>query len=368
MRPIAALEPLTRIKWERLRDDTSQATAYVATPSADCNTALGLIEAGRVELVIFRGMERVWEGPVTHITYQGASVEVTARDVTHYINRTIMRGEYDNRYPRVVKVLDRLKRILPAELARKEALDPPINVVPHLTFTYATDAEEDAKTAAHTLPYEMTVFEHMDALAARGGIDYTTVGRRIIFNDVHHPLGQGPALSQDDFIGGDLAITQYGMELTTLVAMTDGKGHYGLAGANNDTGIDDYYGEWEVVFQAYDENAGTGDTDDPEYEVDVSELKSQAQRAYVQGKRPPLVVRVPDNTRVNPKGVLTVADLVPGMWFPLSATIAGRTLSQMQKLDNMSVEETAKGGEVIKVTLSAAPIAGVDKDLELGDE
>lgn len=345
-RKIGDLDPISRVKWERRRDDPSTASVYIASPGIECQKVLGLVEAGRVELVIFRGTERVWEGPVMRVAYQGASVEVEARDVMVYLVRTIMRHEYDNRFPNVSKVLDRIKRINIAELARKEALDPPVNVLQHIQYIYATAGQaEDAKTASHTLPYEMTLFNHIDSYAARGGIDYTVVGRSIMFFDVHQRIGQTPMVTGDDFIG-DPVITQYGMELATYVAHTDGKGHYGDAG-----GVDPYYGEWEVLHQAYDEDAQGAD---PEDLPSVAELEDQAQRTLKAGIRPPLVVRIPDNTRLNPNGVLTIADLVPGVWIPLSASLPGRSLNQMQKLDNMSVEETASGGEVIKVTLSPA--------------
>jgi hypothetical protein len=85
-------------------------------------------------------------------------------------------------------------------------------------------------------------------------------------------------------------------------------------------------------------------------------MNSQASRIWSQSKIPPLVARVPDNTTINPAGVLTLADLVPGTWVPLTVDVPGRTVSQMQKLDNMAVEETAGAGEVITVTLSPAPI------------
>jgi len=257
-----------------------------------------------------------------------------------------MRAEYDNRHPNNGKVLDRVKRIMTAELARKEALDPPANILAHVQYIYATPGEaEDAGTTAHTLPMEMTVFEHIDSFAARGGLDYTVVGRSILFFDVHQRIGQTPMVTADDFIG-DPVITQYGMELGTNIIMTDGKGNYGEAGA-----IDPYYGEWEIIHQAYDEDAqGLNPADPPT----VAEMTSQAQRTWKQGSKPPLVVRIPDGTRLNPNGVLTIADLVPGVWIPLSARLPGRTVSQMQKLDNMTVEETAENGEEIKVTLSPA--------------
>jgi hypothetical protein len=347
-RQIAKLEPLYRIKWERRRDDISIATAFVQAPNVECATALGLIEAGRAEMVVFRGKQRVWEGPVARVSYKGESVEIEARDVMLYVNRTVMHNEYDNRHPNTSNVLDRIKRIMIAEMARKEALDPPINVVSHIQYLYAdpTTESEDARTSAHTHPYQLSVFEHVDTYAARGGIDYTVVGRSILFFDVHHRIGQTPMVTKDDFIG-DVVITQYGMELATRVIMTDGEGTWGAAG-----GIDPYYGEWEVLHQAYDED--TKNKDKPDDPPSKAELESQAARSYQQGKVPPLVARVPDNTRLNPNGVLKVDDLVPGVWIPLSAKVPGRTIQQMQKLDSMTVEETAKGGEIISVTLSPA--------------
>ena len=609
LKKLAELGDLERVKWERRRDDTSTATVYIGTPGLDCRNALGLAEAGRVELVIFRGGERVWEGPISRIAYKGSSVEIEARDVTLYMVRTIMRHEYDNRNPNTSTVLERVERILRAELARKEALDPPINVLKHIQYIYVEgsrtfpasyynttsakreigdaksipameaalenmrsayglnlglglppgtsfngltwsparyqdwqlrqymimvanalavyppafvdraeingiyfarnlglgvgfnvggaaasqrlyldivdyaagagmvfgsehvihhelchlientfgsalikarwlalnppgftyggdwqaphaglnppgfvrdysryaygedlaevagivmsrgegafldavvamdpvvrqkvalykewmasisnglidtsgffravrtgktvvtagkDGATDARTAAHTLPYEVTAFEHVDNFAARGGLDYTVIGRSILFFDVHTRIGQTPMVTKDDFIG-DPVITQYGMELGTYVAMTDGKGNFGAAG-----GTDPYYGEWEILHQAYDEDAQGSNPEDP---PSVAEMTSQAQRTYKQGAVPPLVVRVPENTRLNPNGVLTIADLVPGVWIPLSATLPGRTVSQMQKLDSMTVEETAGTGEEIKVTLSPA--------------
>jgi hypothetical protein len=346
-RKLAALQDLERVKWERRRDDPSTATVYIGTPGMECQKALGLAEAGRVELVIFRGKERVWEGPITRISYKGWSVEIEARDVMVYVVRTIMRAEYNNRYPNTALVLDRVKRILTAELARKEALDPPINVLPYIEYIYAVPGQaEDAKTTSRTLPYEMTVFEHIDNYAARGGLDYTVVGRRILFFDVHQKIGQTAMVTADDFIG-DPVITQYGMELATYVAHTDGKGNWGDAG-----GTDPYYGEWEVLHQAYDEDGQ--DPAKPQDPPSVAELEDQARRTHLQGSKPPLVVRIPDNTRLNPNGVLTISDLVPGVWIPLSASLPGRTVSQMQKLDSMTVEETAENGEEIKVTLSPA--------------
>lgn len=345
-RQIGQLDPLERVKWGRTRDDISEGNVWISSPGEECAQALAMAEAGRVELVIFRGAERVWEGPVTRLTYSGDNVQVTAKDVMYYPVRTIMRNEYDNRHPNTSTVLARVKRVMEGELARKEALDPPINVLEHIQYISATaPGVADARTASRTLKYETTVFNHVDNYAARGGLDYTVVGRSIQFFDVHERIGQTAQVTRDDFIG-EPVITQYGAELATYVAMTDGKGNWGDYG-----GVDDYYGEWEVLHQAYDETAPQAN---PEDVPTVAEMRSQAQRAWLQGHIPPLVVRVPDNTRLNPEGVLQISDLVPGTWIPLRAELPGRTVSQMQKLDKMTVEEKASGGEEIKVVLSPA--------------
>ena len=345
-RQIAALSPLARVKWGRLRDDISSATVTVKAPDPVCAEALAMAEAGRMELVIFRGNLRVWEGPVVRLSYQRDTVEIEAHDVMHYVRRTIMRNEYDNRYPNNGPVLDRLERIFTAEMARWEAVDPAANVLSHMKFIRADGVTStDAGTAAWTKPYEMTLFQHMDTYAARGGIDYTVIGRSIYVFDTHTKLGQTPMVTRNDFLG-DPIISQYGMELATYVAMTDGKGNYGEAG-----GTDPYYGIWEALFQAYDENAGPAETNQP---PSVAEMTSQAKRTWSATKYPPVVVRVPDNSRINPNGVLDITFLVPGTWVPVNAEVPGRNVTQMQKLDNMTVEETPEKGEVITATFSPA--------------
>lgn len=344
-RQIGNLSPLALVRWERKRDDVSSATVVIQAPDKACASMLELCEAGRMELVIFRGNIRVWEGPIMRVAYQGDSVLIEAHDVMRYVVRTIMKGEYDNRYPNNGPVIERVQRIMTAEVARWEAVDPAANILPHVQYIRATPPNEDAGTAAHTLPYEMTVFEHVDTYAARGGLDYTVVGRSIVYFDVHQNIGQTAMVTRDDFLG-DVIITQYGMELANYVAMTDGKGNFGDAG-----GVDPYYGIWEVLHQAYDESAGPVESNQP---PSVAEMRSQAQRAWSASHIPPLVVRVPENSRINPNGVLDISSLVPGVHIPLNAKLPGRSVTQMQKLDSMHVEETPENGETIQITMSPA--------------
>ena len=346
---LGTLGKISRVRWERDRDDISQAIVSVATRDVDCDKTLGLAAAGRSELVIYRDDERVWEGPVTHIAYQGAKVEITARDVGHYIYRTIMKSEYNNTYPNTTTTTARMKRILETELVRMEAQDPPINVLPYITVH---ENIGNAGTSSHTLPYEMTVFEHMDSMAARGGLDYCVVGRALHLWDTHFPIGQTAPVTSSDFIG-DVVITEYGMELATVSAITDGKGRFGEVG-----GADPYYGLVEILDTAYEESTGDEwtETEQPE-PPSVADMRSQASRVLAGRNPTPVVVRVPDNSTLNPDGVLAISDLVPGVFVPLQANLPGRALSQMQKLDKVTVEEN-ENGETIQVVLSPAPIPG----------
>lgn len=354
MRRLGSLGNIDRVKWERIRDDISSGSVRIATRGPDCDRTLGLATAGRSELVVYRGGIRVWEGPVTHIAYQGTSVEITARDVTHYIYRTMMTKEYNNRYPNIGRATDRVHRIIMDELVRMEAQSPPINVRQHVVLHSTVD---DAKTSARTLPYQMTVFEHMDTLAARGGIDYTVIGRALHIWDTHEALGRTGIVTETDFLD-NVVITEYGMELATVSAVTDGKGRVGIAGA-----ADPFFGLVEVLDTAYDESSGE-DWDEGAEQPEppsVAEMRSQAQRILA-GRNPvPVVVRVPDNASLNPNGILTIEDLVPGVFIPLQADLPGRSLSQMQKLDRMTVEET-KDGETISVVMSPAPNQGSNQE------
>jgi len=341
---------LTKVKWERLRDDISEAEVVVSVLDYECETTVGLAAAGRSELVIFRGDERVWEGPITRISRQGSSVSFFARDVCHYVYRTIMKAEYNNTYPNVTTVTKRMKRILEAEMARMEAQDPPVNVLPFMTVHEFTD---NAGTSSRTLPYEMTVFEHMDNFAARGGLDYTVVGRALHLWDTHHPIGKTQTITESDFIG-EVVITEYGMELATVSAITDGKGRAGVYGE-----ADPYYGLVEILDTAFDESTGDEwtESDTEPTPPSIAEMRSQAQRSLAGRNPTPVVVRVPDNSTLNPNGTLSMRQLVPGTFMPLHAKLPGREFSQMQKLDRVTVTETSDG-EQIQVTLSPAPKEG----------
>lgn len=350
MTKIRQLTPPVQVTWQRVRDDISSASVTLASP--ECLESVADIEPGRHEMVVYRGDDRVWEGPVTLVRWERGAVTIEAKDVMFYTNRLISRQGLDNSYPNVVTTVERAVQLLTDELPRLEALDPPVNVLP---YVYSLHHDDDARTTKKTIPYQMTVFEDIDDLAAKSGIDYTVVGRRIVIHDTHLPLSRTAVMSEAD-VDGDVVVTAYGNELATYAAVTGAEGMWGSAVASDEvdpvTGEHPYYGIWEILDDAYDEE---GDTTVPTQ----SELESQAQR-NLSGRLPtPVTVRVPDGSSLASTSAITIDDLVPGVQVPLVATLAGRRFSQMQKLDKLEVTEDPSG-EQIKVTLSPESINALD--------
>jgi len=236
------------------------------------------------------------------------------------------------------ELTNRVRTIFTAEMARKEGLTPPINIMPFFQ-THSMDGE--ARTSRQTLPFQKTVWEELDDLAAKAGIDYVAIGRAIHVQDTEYILGQTALATDVDFLGG-IIVTAYGMNLTTFSAVTDGQGNYGEAHV-----IDNFYGEIETLATAFDEQATAAPTQ--------AEMTSQADRNLAQRYPVPLAVRVPDNSQINPNSeVFNFDNLVPGVKVPLMATLGCRQVKQYQKIETVRVIQDANG-EVITIVLFPFP-------------
>jgi hypothetical protein len=336
---------LTSVTYNRIRDDQSQATIVLSGDSIAANQeVIDRMAPGRHELCIYRGDERVWEGPITLPQWRKQSVEITATDITQYLNRTTMHAAYSNASPATDFAVARIAGIIQNELARKESLSPPVNVLPYLR-TYVEAG--DARTARVTDAFTQSVWQHLDDMAAKSGIDYTVVGRALhIWDTSRAALGRTQKVTENDFLG-DTYISAYVVELATSVAVSDGQGGYGIAGAN-----DPFYGEIELVTTAYDESA---DPDPDTITVTQAELNSQAKR-NLSGRNPvPLGLHVPDGSAFSLER-LGLDVLIPGVFVPVVATLAGKQVSQMLKLREVTVTEDSSGE---RATISLSPIAGV---------
>lgn len=346
------LGKVSMVRYTRVRDDISEATITLNMEQCEAQASiLDQIEPMRHELVIFEGDKRRWEGPITLVTETRHEVEINAKDVIYYLTKTVMMNAYDNAYPDVTEVVARANGIIVIETDRKETQEqllapglPSYNIIDHIVLHMEPD---DAKTSASTKMYQYKVSEHLDNLAADSGLDYTAVGRSIHLWDTHRSIGAvQTTLTEQDFLG-DVIISRYGSELVTLAYVTDGMGQAGFAG-----GVDDYYGLIENLYTAYDE-----ETD--ESVPTQAELDSQALRG-LDGKNPvPLIVRIPENSTLDPKSLVSMDELIPGAHVQLRAKLLVRTYTQLQKIDSVRVEETSRG-KTVQISLSPAPLGDTE--------
>jgi hypothetical protein len=340
MTRVAQILDVATVQWSRDRDGISEATVRVegSACSAQAETLAG-IEPKRHEMVIFRGAERVWEGPVWRVGWHSDWVEINAHDVFQYLLGTPLSQPYSNAYPNIATVTDRIQTILDYELDRWEVLDPPANIYPYLQVHHFAN---EAQTTAVTKSFEMTVGEHIQNLAHYGGIDFAAVGRSLHFWDVNRHLGRTRMLTEADFLGSEVILTAYGSEHSQNAYVIGSDGIYGEA---HDLDYADYYGPWTTIHSAYNEEGSDAPTQ--------AELNSQAQR-NLSGRTPvPVEVRIPDNSTIRLNETLGINDLIPGVQVPVLATLNARRMSQMQKLDHLLVTEDSTG-ETVQVTLVPA--------------
>lgn len=383
-RRIGQLTGWSQLAWSRVKDDRSAATVTLTPEEAIKNKAvLDRMAACRSELVIYRGDQRVWEGPITLVKYGRNALTISADDVLWYAARTVMHGGYSNAYPNVGNVVERIAGIMSAEMARLETpvlakdgttvLVPAINVLPHL-HTYVEDG--DAQTSVVTDPYSGYVWNHLDDLAARSGIDYTVVGRAIhIWDTSRAALGSTRTVTDEDFIGAP-DITQYGSELATSFTVTDGQGDFATAYDPNER-ANPFYGEIELLATAYGVTSTTTTTDPTtgavvktttEDTLTTADMIDQATHG-AQGRSPvPWMLNIPANSSIDvSRPGLGLDVLIPGVFVPVVATFSGKSFSQLQKVARVDVTVTAtKSGISESVSATLDPVGNYDPTTDSG--
>ena len=359
---LGEITPVVSIEWNRLRDDISRCLITTAGFRYDCGEMLETLHTWMHELVVFRDGVRVWEGPITRILDSPQGLTIEAKDVMAWPYRRIMRQGYNDAF-RVVNgvefgdftVVERAKLIILNALARD---DP--NVIPYLT-TY--NFPDDAGQSRIVPDFAKTAWEEVDDLAATGGLDYTTVGRRIILWDTHRPIGRLQEMRNENFSAAPV-VTEYGMQLATTYGVTNNSGIFGVVDRDPLS-----YGPVELLASAFGETEDANAAAEAALTREQREalervLTGQAERGIASRYPAPIQVRVPDGSTLTPQTEVDINHLIPGVWVPLRAQGTLRQIAQWQKLDVVNVAETAEAAETVSVTFSPAPNAGQDPDVE----
>lgn len=346
-RRVGELTGISYLDYNRVRDDISTARVVVRDWSVDCGNLMKNLQTWAYEIVIYRdngySVDRVWEGPITLLTYEVDSVTIDAKDVMAYPYRRIIKQAMNDTQLGST-VTDRAMRIIQNVMAPD---DP--NVLPYLSPIFNDD---DTKQYRSTPAFSRTAFDEIDDMAANAGLDYTAVGRSILLWSTKHRIGTLPEFKDADF-GSPPIVSEYGMSMSNYYSVSDGNGIHGEASRLGADDIDEVYGRVEMLSSTWasDTQAEQGTYTQEGLQTVIESFSDSAERSISERYPPPVVVRVPDNTSLNPDAVISIQQLVPGVVIPLRSQSTLRTVVGNQKLDSVKVVEQADS-EVITVTMS----------------
>lgn len=331
-----------RAEWER--DEVSDCEIWVAPKTDECCRQLAETKTVRMELVLYRDGKRVFEGPITRLSYEKDRIEISARCVVWYLSRRALELDLDYRDGNV-NYIDVLYQTLQYHYP---AQNDPFNIGP---FLQKINCADDATTAGRFVRYGESLHDLLDGAASDGGVDYVVRGRAIIIYDTHAKIKVLPRMTDADFFES-LRVVEYGSDLKTRVVST-----------NNDNVVRvgeapqqwlDYYGPIDEIRNNTDEEEG------PLPEPTEKALDDSAYRALLKGYPAPVNVLIPSNIGVRPTVSVEFEDLLPGAIVPVEATQVCRSLVQYQRIHSTKVEWEADVDESVSITFVQAPATLVD--------
>lgn len=305
---IAELE-FTQLDWDRRLNAVSEATVQIP---ARCCGRLANIEPWRHELAISRDGEEVWTGPVRIPASCTNGLVLKATDVLGWLQRRAIHEDHDwTPLPGIGAV--------PAAV---ELIEDGFGPDDPNVLKYVQSIGEGVVGGRSYLANSKYVIDALDDLA-KGSIDYTTIGRRIVVMPPGHELGKTVMVSCQHFSGE--VCTSLDGDATVTRAIVTGVGVTGVAG-----GIDPYYGLVERLVD--DDGIGRQSTAD-----------GAAAGLLLGANPPPVLVQPPQGSSLAPDTPICLSDLVPGVTVPVNVDCTCRTAVQDQRLAQLSVRVTNEG-------------------------
>ena len=202
-------------------------------------------------------------------------------------------------------------------------------------------------------------------MAANSGLDYTAVGRAVLLWGTKHRIGTLPEFRDGD-LGATPIVSLYGLSMGNRYIVSDGNGVWGAAdaeGAFNEEGLDEKYGLVELLSSSWaaDSDVDTGTFTAESIAKTVKAFEGFAEKSISIKYPVPVVVRIPDNTTLNPQAAISIQHLVPGVVIPLRSTGTLRHVVANQKLDSVKVVQQ---GDKETITLTMSPFSRDDNTTE----
>ncbi|MFF3665477.1 hypothetical protein [Microtetraspora malaysiensis] len=312
------VEP-SAVEWSRLLDDTSDATVHVPYSGPECCDLLNRTRTWCNSVSIFRDDELVWMGPITGLTYKHDETIITARDVTQWLVRRVIKTTLDFTGSKAAD----LAKIGEALVRHGYEQDDP-GVLPYLHVVSSGIVGERKYD-----PDSGYVFDQLKELA-RTGVDWTAIGQRIIIAG-EMPIARLPGLTDEHFVG-ELTVVEDGLAAATAATVL-GKGVTAYAGGAGACGL------LEVLVS--------------EQEImDVASARAEAEAIVAAGSPSPIYLDVPDDAQLDPDTPAAINDLVPGVLVPVASEETCRKVAAELRLQRVRVSFTEDAGEQVRVTLA----------------
>jgi hypothetical protein len=316
---VAASGRLTNVRYNRVLNDSSDATVTIGMEGLDCCDELGNIRSWRHWLNIFRNGVFVWSGPVVNVTWTNSDVTVNATDLIGLLDRRVVHRQV---------TFDQVPVSTIAAALIEDGLRP--DDPGHTTTVVAPTTTTGGRT------YQAWIGQTADHLRdlSETGLDFTATGQNILLlpDDFGETVGR---LSDSDLPEG-LRVTEDGASLATrqVVAGDEDTGFVGVAG-----GINDYYG----LLEMYTEQNTLKTLRD----VD------QAAQAKLDGSlNVPVFIDTQDVT-LSPTAPVIIEQLVPGWCVDITSGQTCREITQRMKITGLAVNENGTGE---KITLQVAAL------------
>jgi hypothetical protein len=319
---------ISELAWGRVIDESSEAAVAISlSGDADmaCCQGIGDTRSWAHGLVIHRDGERVWEGPIVDIGENRDQAVITARDVTAWLDVRTTHTPINHAGNPVDLSLIAAEVII-------SALEPDDPCIQPYVFVNGSGVTAEKELAPNE-EYAGDVLREL----ARSGLDYTTIGRRILIGpDVGgiYP-GGGVAfahLLDEHFVGG-LTILEAGLEAGTRW-IVKGDGVTGIAG-----GIDPYYGLIEQI--AKEDGV-----------QQQSLVNASAQSRLAATNPPPLYIDTGQGFGLDPAAPVCIEDLIPGRLLAVTARDHCRQVTEAMRLVAVNVRYTEQAGETVGITLA----------------
>lgn len=302
---VVADATLLEVEYNRLLNDSSDATVTLAVSSGLNCPELGGIRSWRHKLNIYRNSDFMWSGFITQVQWHLDRVVVTATDLI---------GLLDRRVPHAAMTFkDTDLTVIASELvADALQLDDPGHEIRIASPADAYGGRTYEKWVGQT-------GDHLRDLSDTG-IDFTAIGQTVVLmGDTYcEVVGR---LSDDDMPDG-LVVAEDGTKLATrqIVAGSEQNSAVGRAG-----GIDDYYG----LLELYTEQ--TTISDQPSADA--------AAQAKLNGALGVPVYIDTQNVTLAPTANVDVAQLVPGWCLDITSDRTCRRITQRLKITGLKITE-----------------------------